>query len=154
MRPALAGALAAALLATGCGHDSPTASPRVPSPAPSGTACPSPPATDATWSEGVPDDVPLPPGSDMTAGDEDAATGVRHVYFSVPQSFTDSVKFYLAELPRAGFTLGTGDSEESEADIPFDDGSRQFSLKLRGVPDPCRTDGLLTVGAGESEESD
>ena len=154
MRPALAGVLAAALLASGCGQDSRTASPQEPSPAPSGTACPSPAATDAAWSDGVPDEVPLPDGSEMTASDDDAATGVQHVYFSVPMSFTDSVRFYLSELPRAGFTLGTGDSEESEADIPFDDGSRQFSLKLRGVPDPCRTDGLLTVGAGESEEAD
>lgn len=85
---------------------------------------------------------------------EDGFGGVQHVYFSVPMSFTDSVKFYLAELPRAGFVVGTGDSEESEADIPFDDGGQQFSLKLRGVPDPCRTDGLLTVGAAETEETD
>ena len=65
-------------------------------------------------------------------------------------SFTDSVKAYLDQLPAAGFRLGTGDSEESEADIPFDKDGRQYSLKLRGVPDPCTTEGLLSVG-GEPE---
>lgn len=143
-RTVLAAVLAAgSVLLAGCGGAEEAAAPKAPASSPDGS-CPSPTGLAQPWGGDVPDDIPGLPGMTLDSGD--TTQGVQHVYFSVPMSFTDSVAAYLEQLPAAGFTLGTGDSEESEADIPFSKDGRQFSLKLRGVPDPCRTDGLLSVG--------
>lgn len=149
MRSLLPAAILAAgtVLLAGCGGDEPAPRPEASGSSADGS-CPSPTGDAQSWGADVPDDIPGLPG--MTVESGDTTQGVQHVYFTVPMSFTDSVAAYLEQLPAAGFTLGTGDSEESEADIPFSKGDRQFSLKLRGVPDPCRTDGLLSVG-GEPE---
>jgi hypothetical protein len=147
-RTLLAASLAAgAVLLAGCGGDEDPSPPKAAASSTDG-ACPSPAGDAQHWGGDVPSDIPRLPG--MTVDSGDTTQGVQHVYFSVPMSFTDSVASYLEQLPAAGFALGTGDSEESEADIPFSKDGRQFSLKLRGVPDPCRTDGLLSVG-GEPE---
>ena len=155
MRAALAGAVVVvAMVASACGtggepsaKDSTdgSASPSTSAGASSSTGCPSSSATPAAWGSDVPADLPRLAGMEVTGGDETA--GVQHVTFTAPSSFSDAVAFYLQQLPAAGFRLGTGDSEESEADIPFDKGGQQFSLKLRGVPDPCQTQGLLSIGA-------
>ena len=146
-RAVLVGALAtSALLVSACSGDEPTST-QDPRPRASGTSadCPSSTAAADDWGSGVPADVPRLAGTKVTGGE--TTQGVEHVSFTAPSSFSDAVAFYLQQLPAAGYHLGTGDAEESEADIPFDKGGRQFSLKLRGVPDPCQTQGLLAIGA-------
>jgi hypothetical protein len=67
------------------------------------------------------------------------------VRFTVPDDFHATVRYLLAALPKAGFTLGTGDSEAEEADIPLSRGNQHASLKIndRGT---CLTGGLLALG--------
>lgn len=152
MRAALTGALAAAtLLLAACSGDAPSSAPdATPRGSTAAGDCPGSSAAADAWGSGVPADVPRLAGMHVTGGE--ATQGVEHVTFTAPTSFSDAVAFYLQQLPAAGYHLGTGDAEESEADIPFDKDGRQFSLKLRGVPDPCQTQGLLAIGAEPEHE--
>jgi hypothetical protein len=106
--------------------------------------CPTGGGSDLAWPRGVPAGVPLPAGSSIDSNT--SVSGIQRVQFELTMSFGDSVRYYLAQLPRHGFTLGAGDSEAAEADIPFQNDSRELSLKLGGLADPCQTEGVLIVG--------
>jgi hypothetical protein len=106
--------------------------------------CPTVTDSNDSWPAGVPNGVPLPSGGSIDSST--SANGVQRVQFEVAMSFGDAVRFYLAQLPRHGFVLGAGDSEAAEADIPFRNHTRELSLKLGGLADPCQTEGILIIG--------
>jgi hypothetical protein len=68
------------------------------------------------------------------------------VRFTVPDDFHATVRYLLAALPKAGFTLGTGDSEAEEADIPLSRGDVHASIKVSDAG-TCLTEGLLGLAA-------
>jgi hypothetical protein len=152
MRPIPAtGLLVAGVVMVAGGCAAQPASPAGPSPAvaPTGTstlaACPRPTGAAALWPVGVPAGVPLPPGSTIDTATTD--NGTQRIRFHLPLSFRESVLLYLSGLRDNGFTVGTGDAEAEEADIPFSGKGAELSLKLRALPDPCLTEGVLVAGA-------
>jgi hypothetical protein len=138
------------MVAGGCAAQpaSPEAAPS-PASAPTATstpaACPRPTGPAVHWPAGVPAGVPLPPGSTIDTATTD--NGIQRIRFHLPLSFRESVLLYLSDLPDNGFTVGTGDAEAEEADIPFSGKGAELSLQLRALPDPCRTEGVLVAGA-------
>lgn len=152
--PRRAGAVAPAMvvagaLLTGACSGSSVAAPAV-TVRPTPTACPSPTGGPVTpWPRGVPADLPMPPGA-VVSSQETTSAHVHVVRFSTPLSLRDSVLFVVERLPRAGYVLGHGDAELSEADVPFVRGSLRGQLKLTGVS-ACETEWLLaTVDADTS----
>jgi hypothetical protein len=96
--------------------------------------------------------LPLPAGSRVVSVATVASSAVI-ARVDLPTGFRDSVRFFLAQLPRRGFTVGTGDAEAEEADIPATRGHTTVAIKVRAVPDPCRAEALLTVGGGAEPDS-
>jgi hypothetical protein len=149
--PALA---AAVLLAGGCSSSGdPVAAP---SPTPSVTAspgagaaspsaCPPADATDFSWPEGVPADLPTPPTAVLGEVTSEA-NGLTLVRFSTSQSIRDGVVFLVNELPPAGYTLARGDAEASEADAPFVKGDVRGVMRIIATGQ-CTTDWLLALAA-------
>ena len=150
--PALATAL---LLATGCtssgepsAEPSATASatPSAPGAQASPGACPSAEATDFSWPEGVPQDLPTPPTAVLSEVTSDPG-GLTLVRFSTSQSIRDGVVFLVNELPPAGYTLARGDAEASEADAPFVKGDVRGVMRIIATG-ACQTDWLLALAVG------
>jgi len=141
--------LALALLATGCtGEDGePGAAPssRVPVPVDTGPHCPPPQRTNPNWPADVPDVIPRPEG--VTIQSTDRAKGnVTQVRFVVPMSLRESVLYVVDRYPKAGFQLGRGDAEATEADAPFQRGEALRGLvRMFVTPKECETLWLLAV---------
>ncbi len=154
MRAALALGLTA-LLATGC-SGSPAPRAAGPSPTPSTTApsaaaaaaAPSCPAGggDRAWPAGVPADLPVPPTAELGPA-EQSPGGLTLVRFTTSQSVRDGVVFLSRALQPAGFTLGRGDAEALEADVPFSRGPLRGLLKMI-ADQPCRTQWVLALQTG------
>jgi len=155
MRPVVTAGLlvaGAVMVAGGCAAQpaSPAAGPspaEVSTAAATPAACPQPTGPAVPWPDGVPAGVPLPAGSTIDSAATD--NGIQRIGFHLPLSFRESVLLYLSDLPDNGFTIGTGDSESEEADIPFSGKGVELSLKVRALPDPCQTEGVLVVGASD-----
>jgi hypothetical protein len=111
---------------------------------PAGPSCPAPGAAQA-WPKGVPAALPAPPGLRITSVQRSPNVVVR---FSVPDDFHATVRYLLEALPKAGFTLGTGDSEAEEADIPVSRGADHASFKVNDQG-TCVTGGLLALGLAD-----
>lgn len=99
----------------------------------------------------MPQDLPKPPGSTYltTATSADHVTIVR---LTSTLSLQQSVLFVLDKVNKAGFTLGRGDAEPSEADAPFGRGNVRGVYKMV-ARDSCVTDWLVataTVSFGNS----
>jgi hypothetical protein len=146
---AVSAAVAAAL--SGCsGSSTPAAgtSPRpIPTPTcPSATATPSPKSTAlANALSKVPFDLPMP--NDITVLDSTTTTdGIQVVKFTTATTLRDAVLFIVGRYPKAGYTLGRGDAEATEADAPF------VKNKVRGLTrvaalQPCQTLWLVATAA-------
>lgn len=136
------------LLLSGCGGSSaPSAqaapSPSaLPSPSPLPTCAPAAPAT-YTWPAPVPADLPRLPGATLGATKR-TPEGLTIVRFSTTVSLRDSVLFIVRALPEAGFTLGRGDAEPTEADAPFSRGDLRGVLR-GAMRAQCATDWILAV---------
>ena len=147
-------AVSAALLLAGCSGSSSSAAP---SPAPSPSASPAvaqalpscrPPVARAyAWPKPVPADFPKLPG--VTLGQtKQTQDGLTIVRFSTSTSLRDGVLFIVRHLPPAGYVLGRGDAEPTEADAPFNKGDLRGVL--RGVSrEVCATEWLLAVTHGQ-----
>lgn len=144
-------ALAAVLLATACGAGSggqaaapgaagPTASL---APSPTVVACAVVSKGPFRWPAPVPADLPQPPAATY-AGAETTPQGLTIVRFTTATSLRDSVLFVVREVQKAGFTLGRGDAEPSEADAPFGRGDVRgiYKMIVRG---DCQTEWLVAV---------
>lgn len=138
------------LLLTACGGSAaPTATA---SPQPSSLfarepqACPEPPAGEQQWPDGVPADLPRPPGTTLTEVQE-RTDGLTVLQFTTPISIRESVLFVVDALPAAGYTLARGDAENTEADAPFVKGDLRGVLRMIAV-EQCRTDWLMALAQG------
>ena len=150
MRP-FRGFLAAMALAgvgvAGCSGSS-SGNGAAPQPTPASTSaaptCPSPsPVTPPVWSRKVPADLPKPPGARID-DEQTLAGGVHYVRFSTQTSLRDSVLFVVRTLPKAGYTLGRGDAEATEADAPFVHGNIRGLVRMLQLG-LCQTQWLLAT---------
>lgn len=153
LRPLLA-ACAGALLLAGCGGSSSPVAATSPAPAspaaapsPSASPCPATAATQA-WPKSVPSALPVPPTSAM-GKETRTKEGLTVLRFSTSQSLRDGVLFLVKELQPAGFTLGRGDAEPTEADVPFTRGQLRGLMKMIAV-EPCQTQWVLALQSRQS----
>lgn len=117
----LAGAALAVM--TGCSGGSSSATPPpkpiVTSACPS--ASPTAPPAGAALSQvlrSVPFGLPLP--ENITPVDtQKTSDGIQVVKFTTPTSLRDAVIFIVDRYPKAGYVIGRGDAEATEADAPF-----------------------------------
>jgi hypothetical protein len=130
VRPAavtLAACLSATVLAGCSGGSSPSAgaspSPSLFTPSP----CPTPATKVATkWPSFLPSDLPKPTNATIRKTTT-TPDGVHVVQFMTPTSLRESVLFIVGAYPKAGYVLGRGDAEATEADAPFVHG------EIRGI---------------------
>jgi hypothetical protein len=108
-----------------CGGSGSTAS-TAPSPRPVPTpTCPSASASTAATSPAdgralrkLPFDLPMP--DNITVVDATTTTdGIQVVKFTTPTTLRQAVLFIVDRYPKAGYVLGRGDAEATEADAPF-----------------------------------
>jgi hypothetical protein len=108
-------------------------------------SCPAPKATKPVWPKEVPDIIPKPPGLKIEKVDQSKGN-VTQVRTMVPTSLTAAVGFIIKEFPKAGFTLGRGDAEASEADAPFQRGEALRGLvRVFATDQECSTLWLFAV---------
>jgi hypothetical protein len=130
--------------AVGCGGSSTAASAPSQRPVPTPT-CPSVSPTSSPTSPSVakalqklPFDLPMPPNISVI----DARTtsdGIQVVRFTTPTTLRDAVLFIVDRYPKAGYVIGRGDAEATEADAPF------VKNKLRGLTRLAATQACQTL---------
>jgi len=142
----IAAALTAALLAAGCSSGSSTQARVVPQKTFTASPCPTPTATKATkWPATVPADLPKPPNATITESSP-SPDGVHITKFTTPTSLRESVLFVVDKFPKAGYVLGRGDAEITEADAPFvHSASNMRGLVRMLATQPCSTLWLLAT---------
>lgn len=139
----IAAALVSATALTACnGHSTPSAAPAAtqsvytPPPCPTPSVKPKPPK----WPVSLPADIPKP--ADATILKQDGVTttpdGVHIVRYLTPSSLRDSVIFIVQKYPKAGYVLGRGDAEATEADAPFIHGQIRGVTRISSI-DNCQT---------------
>jgi hypothetical protein len=131
---------------TGCGGSSSADTAARPSTVTTSAAptCPKPSHVEpAKWPAKVPADLPKPPGAHIDDA-QTAQDGVHIVKFSTQSSLRDSVLFVVEKFPAAGYTLGRGDAEASEADAPFIHGETRGLVRMLQVG-LCQTQWLLAT---------
>lgn len=153
----LAAGIPAALALSGCSSEAigpsvaapgTTARPTAPTlpTAPALPTCAPAAAASLTWPVGVPADLPKPPGANG-AKEQSRKDGLTVVTFSTATSLREGVQFLVKALPAAGYTVGRGDAETTEADVPFVKDGLRGVLRMVAV-EQCRTDWLLAVTSG------
>jgi hypothetical protein len=139
-------AAAAAVSLTGCGGSGPTAA-QTPPPAavtPTASSCPSPTtAAKTSWPAYLPADLPRPPHAHVQR-QQTANGGVHVLQFTTPTSLRESVLFVVNSYPKAGYVLGRGDAEATEADAPFVHGSVRGLVRMISTS-VCETTWLLAT---------
>jgi hypothetical protein len=147
-RTALLVAGAAILSVTACSGSStsarpgPTATAPAPSRSPLPTCAPAKP-TKYSWPKQIPQDLPKIPGA-VIESSKQTTDGLFIVLFSTDASLRDGVLFIVSKLPAAGFNLGRGDAEQTEADAPFNKGDVRGVLRGAAVG-LCQTKWVLAV---------
>lgn len=144
--------LGLALLVAGCsgqgdqGAEPSAAVPSVvPTVAPTGSGrCPVPVSKPFAWPAPLPRDLPQPPGAILRGTTSER--GITIVQFATRSSLREGVLFVVKEVPQAGYTLGRGDAEPTEADAPFGRGDLQGIYKLRSFGG-CDTTWLVAVAS-------
>lgn len=137
------------LLSTSCNEKKPeaaaTASPSYiapSSPSPLPTCAPVKP-TAYKWPKQVPQELPTLPGG-VIESSKTTSDGLFIVLFSTHTSLRDGVVFIVKKLPPAGFQLGRGDAEATEADAPFNKGDLRGVLRGAAIG-ICETKWVLAV---------
>jgi hypothetical protein len=135
----VAAALTTTLLAAGCGGGSgKQAGPATPQHTLSPAACPVPSgAKEPRWPSTVPADMPKPAHATITDSTT-TSDGVHITKFTTPSSLRDGVLFIVGKFPKAGYVLGRGDAEVTEADAPFVHGDVRGLVRLLATQ-PCST---------------
>jgi hypothetical protein len=85
--------------------------------------------------------VPLPEGSVIDSTREDAAGNTIYQGY-IPADVVGAKDYFEAELPKAGYDVGEGDSEDHEAEMEFDGHSVEARLKVHDI-DGC--DGAVSL---------
>ena len=139
--------VAAALVASACSSSgAPSA---IPTPPPGGPpTCPavhpSPGTTSGPASiRGLPTDLPLPPALTLVTQGR-TSSGVYAVHFTTPTSLHSSAVFIVGRYPKAGFVLGRGDAEPTEADAPWVHSGQRGLTRIHAVT-PCQTSWVVTI---------
>ena len=145
-----------ALLGAGCSGGEPAAQPAAPTTPATAAAtaaalptaaaeptCGQATASRARWPEGVPADLPVPPTAQLGTT-ESTAQGLTLVRFTTQQSVRQGVVFLASALQPAGYTLGRGDAEAIEADVPFSKGPLRGLFKMI-AEQPCSTQWILAL---------
>lgn len=138
---AIVAAIVSAVTLGGCsGGSKPVAAPAPSQSTFTPSPCPTPAVTKATvWPSFLPADLPKPvnatiqPKSVTTTAD-----GVHIVRFVTPTSLRESVLFIVNKYPKAGYTLGRGDAEATEADAPFVHGEIRGVTRISSITQ-CQT---------------
>jgi hypothetical protein len=150
MRRSALTAVGAALLAvTACsgksGQALPTQQPSFAASSPSPLPTCGPVKTKAyTWPKQIPQDLPRLPGATIESSKR-TSDGLFIVQFSTATSLRDGVIFIVRKLPPAGFNLGRGDAEQTEADAPFTRGTDLRGVLRGAAIGLCQTKWVLAV---------
>ncbi|HVU71905.1 MAG TPA: hypothetical protein VHE83_02985 [Mycobacteriales bacterium] len=132
--------VAAAASLTACGSSTqapPAVTPTLAS------ACPTVSVAPVDWPKILPADLPKPPGAVLTG--ETVQNNVVYLRFNTSSSLREGLLYMLRELPKAGYTIGRGDAEVTEADVPFTNPAVIAALRLT-VAGTCATSWILAVG--------
>ena len=113
-----------------------------PSVSPLPTCAPTKPTT-YTWPKQIPQDLPRIPGAVLESS-KPTTDGLFIVLFSTHASLRDGVLFIVKKLPAAGYQLGRGDAEQTEADAPFNKGDLRGVLRGAAIG-VCETKWVLAV---------
>ena len=135
-RQAAVALAAAALLLGGCGGEKDDD--EVAAPTPTVTCGDS--ASAAKLPAAFPTDLPLPPGTVLTSAKDDgkSITAIGRM----PGTIKGTATFFSDRLPKAGYDLGEGDSEDFEVESHFDGNGFAGYYKARTIGG-C--DGTLTL---------
>jgi hypothetical protein len=136
------------LLLTGCAGSDTKAAPAGTPPAAVSTPIPLPTCAPVRtkpyrWPAPVPPDLPKLPAVTLEKT-RTTTDGLFVVQFSTSTSLRDGVLFIIKALPAAGYFLGRGDAEATEADAPFNKGELRGVLRGAAVG-VCRTQWILGV---------
>lgn len=137
----------AVLAPTACGGSGNAGA--IPTPPPGGPpTCPAvQPSPDETSGpsaiKGLPADLPLPPTLTLVTQGR-IGGGVYAVHFTTPTSLYSSALFVVKRYPKAGFILGRGDAEPTEADTPWVY-SRQRGLTRINEQSACVTSWVVAL---------
>lgn len=137
----LVAALVSAATLTGCsGGGSPASAPAPTQSAYTPPPCPTPAAGKPTsWPKFLPADLPKPANATIQPhGVSTTSDGVHIVKFTTPTSLRDSVIWIVHTYPAAGYTLGRGDAEATEADAPFAHGQIRGVTRISSI-EQCKT---------------
>jgi hypothetical protein len=141
--------LGASLLLTAACNDkkqeaaaTPTPSYDAPPVSPLPTCAPAKPAA-YKWPKQIPQELPRLPGATIESS-RTTSDGLFIVLFSTQASLRDGVLFIVKQLPAAGFQLGRGDAEQTEADAPFNKGDLRGVLRGAAIG-VCETKWVLAV---------
>ena len=153
----VAGAVVLSALA-GCSGSSggPAAGPSprpIPSPTcPSASTTPSPTSTHlANALSKVPFDLPMP--DNITVLDASVTKdGIQVVKFTTPTTLRQAVLFIVDRYPKAGYVLGRGDAEATEADAPFVKNKTRGLTRLASL-EACQTLWLIATVASNGSSN-
>jgi len=137
----IAAAIASTIALTGCsGGSKPVAEPAPTQSLYTPPPCPAPAKPVATnWPAFLPSDLPRPKNATiMKNGVSTTSDGVHIVRFTTPSSLRESVLFIVNKYRAAGYTLGRGDAEATEADAPFVHGQIRGVTRLSRLAE-CQT---------------
>jgi hypothetical protein len=148
LRDGLCAAVTAVMAAglVSCTTSSPDAVPTFsPEPTPSEIHCPGEgkPAK-VVWPADFPQALPKPPDSTAAVPVKSALTGLKIVRFSTRTSLRQGVLFLIKAMPKAGFALGRGDAEPTEADAPWVYANLRGTYRMAARTD-CETLWLVAV---------
>jgi len=110
------------------------------------SACPAVSVAPVSWPGIVPEDLPKPPGAVLTG--ETVQNHVVYLRFTTSSSLREGLVFLLRELPKAGYTIGRGDAEVTEADVPFTNPAVLAAIRLMAAG-RCSTSWTLAVARRE-----
>jgi hypothetical protein len=105
----------------------------------SGQPCPKPAAT-ARMPAGFPESFPLPAGTVLTIARSYRQPGLPRTLLIqgyAPISFRAAVLYFIRELPRHGYTIGRGDSENREAEASIQGHGVRGAFKVGALSVPC-----------------
>jgi len=116
-----------------------------PEPTPTYPRCPGTGvAPKIVWPASFPQNLPKPPDASAAVPVVSALSGLKIVRFSTRTSLRDAVLFLVKEIPKAGYTLGRGDAEPTEADAPWVYGDLRGTYRMAARTE-CQTLWLVAV---------
>lgn len=121
-------------------------------PSPTAAACTGLSApTTLRWPDGVPPNVPVPATAVLDKV-VDQPDGLKLVLFGTTRPLRDGLLEVVRALPAAGYTLGRGDAEPLEADVPFSNGVVRGTMRMLAKSE-CTTGWLLAIAVDKPDGS-